>query len=77
VTTFEKSSYFFKHRAGRLEQLDHLRNSSHSFIIGQVAQNNFIHSKKNKKTKTKKNKQKQKKVGHRSNDLFLDFNISL
>jgi len=34
-----------------------------------------------KKTKQKQNKKqkqtKTKKVGHRSNDLFLDFNISL
>jgi hypothetical protein len=51
VTIFEKFLYFFKHRAGRLEQLDHSWNSSRSFIIGQVAQNNLIHLKKTAKKK--------------------------
>jgi hypothetical protein len=59
VTTFEKSLYFFKHRAGRLEQLDHLQNSSHSFIIGQVAQNNFIQKKQKNKNKNKKTNKKK------------------
>jgi len=82
VIIFEKSSYFFKHQAGRLEQLDHLRNSSHSFIIGRLPKTiSSIKKKQTNKTKTKKkqkkNKKKQKRVGHRSNDLFLDFNISL
>jgi len=45
--------YFILHRAGCLEQLDHSWNSLRSFIIGQVAQNNLIHFKKNKKTKKK------------------------
>jgi hypothetical protein len=68
-------SRFILQRAGRLKQLDHSRNSLRSFIIGQVAQNNLIHFKKQQKQKQKqKNK---KKMGHRPNDLFLDFYISL
>jgi hypothetical protein len=62
-------SHFIFQRAGLLEQLDHSQNSSRSFIIGQVAQNNLIH--------LKNQKIKKQKVGHRLNDLFLDFYISL
>jgi hypothetical protein len=50
-------SRFILHRAGRLEQLDHSRNFSRSFIIGQVAQNNLVHflkKKTQKKTTAKK-----------------------
>ena len=49
-------SRFILQRAGRLEQLDHSRNSSRSFIIGQVAQNNLIHFKKQQKQKQKNKK---------------------
>jgi hypothetical protein len=52
-------SRFILQRAGRLKQLDHSRNSLRSFIIGQVAQNNLIHFKKQQKQKQKqKNKKK-------------------
>jgi len=104
-------SRFILHRAGHLEQLDHSRNFSRSFIIGQVAQNNLVHflKKKHKKQQQQKKKwvifqmtcflistslckshmsiscfqsfffkkKQKKKVGHLSNDLFLDFYISL
>jgi len=53
---------FFYHRAGCPKQFHPLKKKQKT---------------KNKKQKTNKNKQKQKKMGHRSNDLFLDFNISL
>jgi len=55
-------SRFILHRAGRLEQLDHSRNFSRSFIIGQVAQNNLVHfKKKNTKKKTQKKTTAKKK----------------
>ena len=39
-------AFFFHHQAGRLEQLDHLRNSSHSFSPIQVTHYNETPSEK-------------------------------
>jgi len=55
-------SHFILHRAGCLKQLDHSRNFSRSFIIGQVAQNNLVHFFYKKKHQKKQQQKKKKRV---------------